>query len=459
MELGGIPIILLWIMGGSIFFTLFMGFVNVTTFKHAFDILRGKYEEASNVGEVSHFKAFSTALSASVGLGNIAGVAIAIQVGGAGAVFWLTVAGFLGMSSKFVECTLGQKYRRINPDGTVSGGPMYYLSQGLGEIGLPNLGHSLALLFAIFCLLASLGGGNMFQVNQSFAALSAVAPILSNYNWLYGLVVASVVGLVIIGGIRRIGTVTSAIVPVMVGVYALACLWILGCNLTLIPGALQTIIQEAFSPTAIEGGVVGVFVQGVRRSIFSNGAGLGGAAIAHSASCTKEPIREGIVASLEPFIDTIIICNLTALVIVVTSHVDGAITTTATGVELTAAAFASVISWFPSLLAIIVFLFAFSTIISCYYYGEKAWGYLFGNKAILVFQLTFLFSTFLGPIVNLRTVLDFSDILLFAMAIPNLCGCILLSGRVLEDLQDYLHRYDLGMIRYVPKWGVRELGS
>ncbi|MDJ0714896.1 MAG: alanine/glycine:cation symporter family protein [Prochloraceae cyanobacterium] len=440
-DIGGMPLIILWILGGGIFCTLRMGFINIRGFKHAIDVARGKYDrpESNNEGEVTPFQALATALSGTIGLGNIAGVAIAIQMGGPGAVFWMSVASILGMSSKFVECTLGMKYRNIKPDGTVAGGPMYYLSEGLSKRGLPQVGKNLALFFAIFTVGASFGGGNMFQANQSFAALSAVIPPVANYNWLFGLTVVFLVGLVIVGGISRIGVVTSRLVPVMVVIYLIGCCWVLALRYSEVPAAFMTTIDRAFSPVAVEGGAIGVLVQGIRRSAFSNGAGLGSAAIAHSAAKTKEPVREGIVAVLEPFIDTVVICNLTALVIIITGTYGEGISSDLSGSQMTAAAFESVIDWFPPLLAIVIFLFGFSTMITWSYYGQQCWAYLFGAESILTYKAIFLLFIFIGSVVNLGSVVDFSDIMLLAMSIPNLLGCVLLSEEVAADLKNYWH--------------------
>ena len=432
------PLIILWIIGGGLFFTLRFNFISIRGFKQAIDIARGKYDNPSEgIGEVSPFQALATALSGTVGLGNIAGVAIAIQIGGAGAVFWMSVAAFLGMSSKFIECTLGQQYRLVNADGKVAGGPMYYLTDGLDKLGWGKLGRLLGMLFAIFCMGSSFGGGNMFQANQSFAALTTLFPGIESYSWIFGLTVACLVGLVIIGGISRIGIVTSKLVPVMIAIYLFACLWVIGINITEIPHAISTIVQRAFSPIAVEGGLVGLLVQSVRRSAFSNGAGLGSAAIAHSAAKTKEPIREGLVAILEPFIDTIVICNLTALVIVVTGMYGDKIPADISGSELTATAFAQVISWFPYVLAVVIFLFGFSTMITWSYYGEKCWAYLFGEQNTLIYKGIFLVCIFIGSVVNLDAVVNFSDMMLLAMAFPNLIGCLILSGKVAQDLEIY----------------------
>ena len=447
-EIAGIPFIVLWLIVAAIFFTVRMGFINLRGFKHAIDVVQGKYDDPHDEGDVSHFQALATALSGTVGLGNIAGVAIAVQVGGPGAVLWMTLGGFFGMTSKFVECTLGQMYRRILPDGTVAGGPMYYISQGLAERGMRPVGKVLAILFAILCVIASFGGGNMFQANQAYAAVAGIFPVLP--NWVFGLLVAILVGFVIIGGISRIASVTSRLVPAMAVIYVLACLWIIVTNLPQVPNAIGTIFTQAFSPTAVEGGIIGVLVQGVRRSAFSNEAGMGSAAIAHSAARTDEPLREGIVALLEPFIDTIVICNLTALTIVITGIYQDTTAAQLNGVELTAAAFNTVIGWFPILLAIAVALFAFSTMISWSYYGEKCWSYMFGSNSALIYKGIFVVCVFIGSVVNLGAVLDFSDMMLLAMAFPNLLGCYILSGKVASALKDYMDRLSSGQMEMTP---------
>ncbi len=441
-EIAGFPLIVLWLICGSIFFTVRMGFINVRGLKHAIDIVQGKYDDPEDSGEVSHFQALATALSGTVGLGNIAGVAIAVQTGGPGAVLWMTLGGFFGMSSKFIECTLSQKYRRVRADKTVAGGPMYYIARPLANRGLRPLGKALAGLFAILCIGASFGGGNMFQSNQAYAAVSNVVPGIP--SWIFGLVVAVIVGIVIIGGISRIASITGSLVPLMAVVYILSCLWIILSNFTEIPRAIATIFTGAFSPQAVGGGFLGVLIQGIRRSAFSNEAGVGSAAIAHSAARTDEPLREGLVALLEPLIDTIVICNMTALVIVITgSYQDSSVSD---GVSLTANSFATIADWFPLILAIAVALFAFSTMISWSYYGEKAWEYLFGNDSILVYKAMFVFCVFVGAVVNLGAVLDFSDMMLLAMSIPNLIGCYMLSGAIATELKDYLNRLNSGQM-------------
>lgn len=438
----GFPFIVLWLILAALFFTLRLGFINLRGFKHAIAVLRGHFDDPNDAGEVSHFQALATALSGTVGLGNIAGVAVAIQLGGPGAMFWLTVAGFLGMTTKFVECTLAVKYRHVLADGTILGGPMYYLTQGFRDRGARPVGQGLAVLFGLLGLAASLGGANMFQANQAYAALAALIPGLP--NWLFGLILAILAGVVIIGGIRRIGAVAEKLVPTMAVIYVGACLIVLLANITQIPTAIATIFREAFAPTAVAGGLVGVMVQGIRRSAFSNEAGMGSAAIAHSAARTDEPIREGMIALLEPFIDTIVICNMTAIVIVLTGAYQE---TGLQGVELTAQAFSTtIISWFPAILSLAVFLFAFSTIISWSYYGIQTWAYLFGHDSTIIYKLIYIVCVFLGCLASLSVIIDFSDLMLLGMAFPNLLGCYVLSNEVAADLKDYWHRLNSGQM-------------
>ncbi len=442
----GFPFIVLWLFVAAIFFTVRMGFINLRGLKHAIAVVQGKFDDEHDDGEVTHFQALATAVSGTVGLGNIAGVAIAIQLGGPGAMFWLTIAGLCGMVSKFVECTLAVKYRRRLPDGTILGGPMYYLKQGLAARGLEPLGKVLAILFSILCLGGSLGGANMFQSNQAYAAISGLFPGLP--AWLFGLILAALSAFVIIGGIKRIGSVAEKLVPAMAVLYVTACLVVIFANISQVPSAIGTIITEAFVPKAAVGGIVGVMVQGIRRSSFSNEAGVGSAAIAHSAARTDEPVREGLVSLLEPLIDTVIICNLTAITIVLT----GAYLDTGeelSGVAMTASAFGSVVSWFPVVLSIAVCLFAFSTIISWSYYGIQAWTYLFGEQSTLLFKIIYVVCTFLGCLTSLGLIIDFSDLLLLGMAFPNLLGCYILSNEVAGDLKDYWSRLTSGQMLMV----------
>lgn len=443
-SIGGLPLIIVWIVGAAAFFTLWFGFINLRAFGHAIAVLRGTYDDPDEEGEVSHFQALATALSATVGLGNIAGVAIAISLGGPGAALWMTLGGFLGMSSKFAECTLAQQYRHVRPDGTVVGGPMYYLSDGLAKRGFPKMGRVLAGLFALLAVGGGFGGGNLFQANQSFSVISRVVPALP--DWGYGLGLTLLTALVILGGITRIGKVAAALIPALCAIYVAAALWVLITHATAIPHAVTTIVHGAFSPTAIEGGVIGVMVQGLRWSVFSNGAGTGSAAIAHAAARTKEPVREGIVAMLEPFIDTVVICNMTALVIIVTGTYALPEAAGLEGAELTAAAFGSVMSWFPNVLAIAVFCFAFSTIMSWGYYGEQAWVYLFCDRGIAIYKALFLLTIFLGATSLPGAAITIGNSLTLAMAVPNLIGIYWLLGQVGTALTDYMNRLRSGTL-------------
>ena len=435
------PLIVAWLLGGAVFFTIKMGFVNIRFFRHAIELVRGKHDTKQSKGEVSHFQALTTALSATVGLGNIAGVAIAIGTGGPGATFWMILVGFLGMSSKFTECVLGQKYRKIRKDGRIMGGAMHYLSDGLSELNLKHLGGLLAGLFCLLCIGGSFGGGNAFQVVQSLDLIKTVFPSLSHFPWAYGLTLCLLVGLVILGGIQSIAKVASYIVPFMCGIYLLACSYILIVLSEQIPAAVSLILSEALNPSAAFGGFLGVLIIGVKRAVFSNEAGIGSAAIAHSAAKVSHPVEEGIVALLEPFIDTIIVCSMTALVIIVTgSYLDPAnleFIQKNQGGALTSAAMGSVISWFPYLLSIAVFLFAFSTMISWSYYGERCWVWLFGDRSSVIYKGLFLLFTFLGSIITATNILDFSDLMILGMAFPNILGLFLLSNVVKKDLNAY----------------------
>ena len=443
-----IPLAVLWLVVGATFLTVYMGFINVRAFKHAILVTTGRYDDPSASGEVSHFQALAAALSATVGLGNIAGVAIAVSLGGPGATFWMIVAGLLGMTAKFTECTLGQKYREVRPDGRVMGGAMFYLSKGLTELGLKPFGYVLAVLFALLCIGASFGGGCAFQVNQSLNAVQETIPFLKDNRWVYGLVMALFVGLVILGGIRRIARTAEKIVPLMCGVYVLACLFILLKNFGHIPAAFEKIISGAFSPDAAYGGFIGVLVMGFRRAAFSNEAGVGSAAIAHSAARTQYPVREGIVALLEPFIDTVVVCTMTALVIVITgayANPDYAhFVNNDNGAALTSSAMQEQIPWFPYILSTAVILFAYSTMISWSYYGERCWAYLFGDRSSTIYRVIFLVAVFLGSIVSSTNALQLSDLMILGMAFPNIAGVILLSPQIRRDLKDYWSRYRAG---------------
>ncbi|WP_300440520.1 amino acid carrier protein [Christiangramia sp.] len=432
-----IPFIVVWLIFGAAFFTVKMGFINFRGFKHSLDLAKGKYDNPDAPGTITHFQALATAVSATVGLGNIAGVAVAVSLGGAGATFWMIIAGLIGMSSKFVECTLGVKYRFINSEGRVFGGPMNYLRYGLEKRNMRGLGKFLAAFFAILGIGASFGGGNMFQANQSFEILSGQFPGLVGNGFWFGLVVAVLVGVVIIGGISSIAKVTGKIVPFMAAVYVLGALTVIAINIENIGPALNAIWDGAFNPTALKGGVIGVLIVGFQRAAFSNEAGVGSAAIAHSAAKTNHPPSEGFVALLEPFIDTVVVCTLTALVLIFTGMHE---VTGIGGAQLTSDAFASVISWFPYVLAAAVFLFAFSTMISWSYYGMRAWTYLFGKskKMELIYKLLFLIFVVVGASVSLGAVLVFSDMMILAMSFPNIIGLYIMSGEVRNDLKEYL---------------------
>lgn len=445
-----LPLVVVWLVVAAVFFTFYFNFINFRAFRHALRLIRGDFENPDDPGEVSHFQAIATALSGTVGLGNIAGVAVAVSLGGPGATFWMIVAGLFGMASKFVECTLGVKYRNENPDGSVSGGPMHYLSKGLEQRGMGVLGKGLAIFFAIMCIGGALGGGNMFQSNQAYQQLVNVtgdqASFFADKGWLFGIIIAVIVGVVIIGGIKSIAKVTEKIVPFMGIVYVLAAVVILVANFQQIPAAFGAIIGGAFSPQSVTGGFIGVLIQGFQRAAFSNEAGIGSASIAHSAVKTDEPITEGLVALHEPFVDTVIVCTMTALVIVIT----GTYTQTGLdGVQLTSAAFAANISWFPYVLALAVILFAFSTMISWSYYGVKAWTYLFGEGQAreLTFKIIFCVFTVIGAVMNLGSVIAFSDSMIFAMSIANIVGLYIMAPEVRTMLNSYWDRLNSGQIK------------
>ncbi len=484
-----IPFVVLWLLVGASFLTIRMGFINLRAFWHAIRLTKGDYDDPNEPGEVSHFQALSSALSATVGLGNIAGVAIAVGSGGPGAIFWMVLIGLLGMTSKFTECTLGQMYRKVNSDGTVSGGPMLYLKDGLTDVlgGVGKaLGSVLAVFFALLCIGGSFGGGNSFQVGQSLATIKGDIPILEDYPLLYGVGLTVVVALVIIGGIRSIGRVASIIVPFMCAAYVSMALYILGTNASQIPAAFGTIISNAFTFEAGLGGLLGVMVVGIQRAVFSNEAGAGSAAIAHSAAKTDEPVSEGIVALLEPFIDTVLVCTMTGLVIIIaggewtpnpelttkvgdTIMIDGEAKVAEAddiaglplgkwsnqeyekhvsgnaGAALTRTAVANKgLPWFKWILYAAVVLFAFSTIISWSYYGERCFTSLFGMNSSIIYKVIFLVFTVLGSVVSAKNILDFSDIMILGMSLPNILGLYILSGKVRGNLDEYMETLKSG---------------
>lgn len=467
-----VPVVLLLLIFGGSLFTIYFRFVNVRRFGTAIQVVRGRYDDLEDAGpstdiigtikdesvqgEVNHFQALATAVSGTVGLGNIALVAVAISMGGPGVVFWMILAGLLGMSAKFVECTLGVLYREVDKNGTVYGGPMFYLSKGLSSLGKARLGKILAAIFAIMCVGASFGGGNAFQSNQAAAQLIAVASLDGPaVGLIVGICFAVLVGIVIIGGIKRIAQITGRVVPFMAVLYTLSALVILISNYQVLDEAILSIFQEAFTPRAsVTGGMTGVLLLGFRRAAFSNEAGAGSAAIAHAAVRTKHPASEGLVALLEPFIDTVVVCTMTALVIIVFNQngaftygelVNDAVQLHDTGefvggVNLTSKAFEATIPGFSIVLAVAVVLFAFSTIISWSYYGLQSWMYLFGKSARtqLTFKCIFLMFTVLGSAITLEAVIKFSDAMILALVFPNMIGLLFLFPKVKVELQRYL---------------------
>ncbi len=458
-----IPFVVVWLIFGALFFTVKMKFINFKGFKHAIQLIRGFYDKPNDKGEVSHFQALTTALSATVGLGNIAGVAIAVTLGGPGATFWMIVAGLLGMASKFTEVTLGVKYRNIDEDGRVAGGPMYYLSKGLKKRNLGGLGKVLAVIFAILVIGGSLGGGNMFQANQAFSQLSGkLAPYIvdiQGYGAYFGVLLAIFVGIVVIGGIKSIANVTEKIVPFMAFLYVIAALIIIGMNISHTHEAFLLIFRGAFSADAMKGGIVGVLIVGFQRAAFSNEAGVGSASIAHSAVKTDRPVSEGFVALLEPFIDTVVICTMTALVIIFTGFYNPSVAGNLAGVELTSKAFDSVFPWFSWILLLAVILFAFSTMISWSYYGLNGFKYLFGRYfgkrkvtkdlylISLVYYIIFLIFVVIGSASSLGAVVDFSDFMILSMAFPNILGLLIMAPEVKQDMEHYFRDLKNGVIK------------
>lgn len=458
-----LPFLVVYLALGAIFFTFYHRFINFRAFLHGIRVVRGKYDRDHHEGDITPFRALTSALSATVGLGNIAGVAIAMVLGGPGALFWMMVLGFFGMTSKFHESTLAQMYRTKNPDGTISGGPMYYLSNGLAEFGggWKRAGKVIAVIFALFCIGAALGGGNMFQANQAFEGFFStfVQPVLTGnvdaarvqISFGFGLFMSVLVGVVVIGGITRIGAATARLVPFMGILYVSACGVIILMNLPALPGLIGTVFSEAFSMDSAFGGFIGAMMIGFQRAAFSSEAGLGSSAIAHSAAKTSEPVREGVVASLEPFIDTIVVCFMTGMAVLITGAYQ------AEGVEGGAAVTLHAFqqnpmlgSFFPYILSICIILFAFSTMISWCYYGERAWGYLFGIETVLIFRIIFVVFVFIGTITSLGAVIDFADAMLLSMALPNILGGILLAGKVKTALADYWARRKSGEFEEEP---------
>ncbi|MDH2390461.1 alanine/glycine:cation symporter family protein [Streptomyces sp. HNM0663] len=442
-----LPLIVAWLVVAGLVFTGWFGFVQFRKFKLAVDVVRGKYDDKDSQGEVNHFQALTAAVSGTVGLGNIAGVAVAVSIGGPGATFWMILCGLLGMASKFVEVTLGVKYREVHEDGTVSGGPMHYLPKGLAERFGANgktIGKVLAVLASVMILFFGLFGGNLFQVNQSYSQLASVTGGgSSTFALFFGLLIAALVGLVLLGGMRSVASVTSRLVPAMAGMYVVACLVVILFNVTAVPDAVGTIISEAFSPSGVAGGVIGALIVGFKRAAFSNEAGLGSAPIAHSAVKTKHPASEGLVALLEPFIDTVVICTMTALTIVIAnpaSWAEARAGESIGGVTITSDAFETVLPWFPYLLTVAVLLFAFSTLITWGYYCLKAWSYLFGRSKAseLTFKVMYVVIVVLGALVSLDTLISMADSVLFMLAVINIIGLYLLAPIVKKELDKFL---------------------
>ncbi len=438
-----LPLVVVWLVGAALFFTVYFNFLNIRGFTHAIRIVKGDFADPKHPGEVTHFQALSTAVSGTVGIGNISGVAVAISLGGPGAAFWMVMAGLLGMSTKFIECTLGTYYREENADGSVSGGPMYYLRKGFAEKGMARFGRFLGGFYALGIVIGCLGIGNMFQSNQAYQQFVNVTGGTSSWftdkGWLFGLFLALLVGGVILGGIKSIARATSKIVPFMAIFYCSAALVIIGMNYEAIPFAFQAIVSGAFSPEGIEGGILGVMIIGFQRAVFSNEAGIGSAAIAHSAVQTNNAVTEGYVSLLEPFIDTVVICSITALVIITTFYYDPNFHTGLDGIEMTSAAFQRNISWSPYLIAIAGLLFAFSTMLAWAYYGLKGWTYLLGESkaAENTFKCVFCLFIIVGCSIQLSAVLDFSDALVFLICVPNILGLLLLTPFVKRKLLDY----------------------
>ena len=444
------PFVVAWLIAGGVYLTFKMGFVNLKMLPHSLAIVRGKYHTAQDKGIISPFQSLTTALSATVGIGNIAAVSIAISLGGAGAAFWMILAGFLGMTLKFTEVTLSIKYREFLPDGTIMGGAMEYLSKGFATKGWVKTGKYLAFIYAIFLILGAIGAGNTFQVSQSLGIMQNEIPFFKEYPYVFGLILASITGLVIIGGIKRIANVAERIVPFMVAFYLLMVFWVLFVNFSVIDDAFVLIFKEAFTPTAVAGGMFGAMAQGFQRAVFSNEAGLGSAAIAHAPARVKYPVRQGLVSLYEPFVDTVIVCTMTALVVIITGVYTGgtpeldAIISAKQGANLTSMAFGSVVTWFPHVLGFAIFMFAFSTMISWSYYGERAWVYIFGIKSSIVFKLIFLVFIVIATVVDTGLMVDFSSILFLALAIPNIFGIVIMSGDVKGYLKDYMSKLKSG---------------
>ena len=439
-----VPLIVIWLAVAAVFFTVYLRFINVRALGLAIRHVKGDFSDPTARGEISHFKAVATAISGTVGVGNIGGVAVAISLGGPGAAFWLFLAGLLSMSTKLVECTLGVKYRRYNADGSVSGGPMFYLASYFRERGWPSLGKGMGAFYALALVIGCLGIGNMFQSNQAYAQVLVItggeASALVDMGWLFGLGLAAVVAAVIIGGIQSIARVAAILVPVMALLYVVSCVIVITLSAEHLPGALQLVVSEAFTGQAASGGALGAVIIGFQRALFSNEAGIGSASIAHAAVKTEAPASEGITALLEPFIDTVVICSLSSLVILTTAMPHNLMGSGLAGIELTSAAFAWHFAWAPYVIAIAALLFAFSTTLAWSYYGLKGWTYLVGEGRLraLMFQLVFCGFIALGCMLELSAVLDFSDAMVFLIAVPNILALYLFAPMVKREVEHYV---------------------
>ncbi len=434
-----LPLVVIWLMTAAVIITFSLGFINLSGFRHAWSLIINPRDQQGAHGEISHFQALSSALSGTVGLGNIASVPVAIAIGGPGAVFWMVLAGFFGMSSKFAECALAVKYRKVRPDGSTLGGPMYYIEDVFRRLGLKTLGKAAAIFFAIMAIGASI---SIFQVNQSHAQFANVTGL--NIPVTFGVIMAAGVAYVILGGIKRIGKVTGILVPMMGALYLGAGLVILAMNFTAIPGAFATIFESAFGLDAAGGGFVGALINGIRRATYSNEAGVGSAAIAHSAVKTNEPLTEGYVALLEPFIDTIVVCMITALVVIVTGAYEPYLyAENIVGIEITSAAYESAFAWFPYILLVASMLFAFTTLVSWAFYGAQAAAYLFGDtkKVDVLFKLALCLVLSTGAAVSLSSIINFIDSMLFGMCIPNIIALYFLLPELKRDVKTYKAKY------------------
>lgn len=436
-DIGGFPFIVLWLVVAALFFTAYLRGVNFRLFRHALQIVSGKYDNHDATGEVSHLQALFSAIAATVGLGSIAGVSVAVAVGGPGVVFWIVVAGFFGMATKFAEVMLSMCYREADANGKIFGGPFQYIKKGLADIGMPQAGKILAVIFAIFCLGGALGGGNMFQSNQTVKVMTTTFPALVDYGWVISLAFALLVFCVLVGSIKRIAQVAEKISPLKGILYLICSVIIVGANIEKLPATLSLIMNDAFTGKAAAGGFIAMLAMAFKRANFANEAGLGSAPIAHATARTTEPAREAVVALLEPFFAAMI-ALLTGLIVTITGAYAGA--SINDGVAIATHAFATVSPIFPVMLAINVFIFAYSTTIGWSYYGEIAWSYMFGSRYIRVYQLIFCLATFLGGVMQFGVVLDFSDLLILGMALPNITALYLLRARIKSEMLGYMDR-------------------